>query len=148
MVALGFITGEEVKSMIVSHYLMFNRNCAEALDAYVNAFGGKITGIHKYSDMPPDPSFPVPEDDKDLVLNATLQIGDMEIMCADSQRVTGGDIMYVSVTSPDTALVQRAWDALKQDGEIYMELAPSFFAELHGSLKDRFGINWMFSAMK
>jgi PhnB protein len=56
--------------------------------------------------------------------------------------------MYVSITIKDAAFVQKAWDILKQNGEIYMELAPSFFAALHGSLRDKFGINWMFTALK
>ena len=56
--------------------------------------------------------------------------------------------MYVTVTTSDASLVQKAWDTLKNGGQIYMELAPSFFAKLHGSLRDRFGINWMFTAEK
>jgi PhnB protein len=68
-------------------------------------------------------------------------------MCADaSERSSNGSNMYVTVTTPDTAMVQKAWDILKDGGEIYMGLAPSFFARLHGSLRDQFGINWMFTA--
>lgn len=133
---------------MISHYLMFNRNCAEAMAVYAAAFDGKVLEVSKYGDMPPDPSFPVSEADRDLVLNARLEIDGMEIMCADSTRVSSGDNMYVSITTQDRALVQQAWDILKQDGEVYMELAPSFFAVLHGSLRDRFGINWMFTAMR
>lgn len=42
-------------------------------------------------------------------------------------------------------LVRNAWNLLKEDAEIYMDLAPTFFATLHGSLRDRFGVNWMFT---
>lgn len=56
--------------------------------------------------------------------------------------------MYVSITTKDAGFIQRAWDVLKQDGKVYMELAPSFFADLHGSLQDKFGINWMLTALK
>ena len=42
-------------------------------------------------------------------------------------------------------LVRNAWNLLKEDAEIYMDLAPTFFAALHGSLRDRFGVNWMFT---
>jgi len=100
-------------------------------------------------DMPPNPAFPISDSDKDLVLHSRLQLDSMEIMCADSsERSTSGDNMYVSITTKDASFVQRAWDVLKQDGEIYMELAPSFFATLHGSLQDKFDINWMFTALK
>lgn len=46
------------------------------------------------------------------------------------------------------AAVRKAWDVLKEGGEVYMELAPSFFAKAHGSLRDKYGINRMFTAMK
>ncbi|ATW26821.1 VOC family protein [Candidatus Formimonas warabiya] len=134
---------------MLGHYLMFNRNCMEAIKAYEKAFDAKTMEIQKYGEMPPNPAFAIPNSDKDLVLHARLQLDGMEIMCADSSgRSTPGDNMYVSITTKDMAFVQRAWDVLKQDGEIYMALAPSFFATLHGSLRDKFGINWMFTALK
>lgn len=134
---------------MIGHYLMFNRNCAEAIQIYAEALGGKIAEMQKYGNMPPNPAFPIAESDKNLVLHARLQLDGMEIMCADSSGTSNaGTNMYVSVTTQDAALVQRAWDTLAEGGEIYMQLAPSFFATLHGSLRDRFGINWMFTATK
>ncbi len=133
---------------MISHYLMFNRNCAEALKLYEAAFGARLGEVQTYGDMPPNPDFPVPESDKGLVLHARFTIGGAEFMCADSSgRSDAGNNMYVSVTE-DAAFVQKAWDALKPGSEIYMDLAPSFFASLHGSLRDRFGISWMFTAPK
>lgn len=132
---------------MIGHYLLFNRNCPEALATYAEAFGGEIMEMQTYGDMPPNPNFPIADADKRLVLHAKLRIGDMTLMCADSAHsVSSGDNMYVSITTKDATLVQKAWDALKVDGVVYMELAPSFFAQLHGSLCDRFGINWMFTA--
>ena len=134
---------------MLGHYLMFNGNCAEALKVYEKAFGGKITEMQRYGDMPPNPAFPIAEKDKDRVLHARLSIEGGELMCADSsQRSQSGDNMYVSITTKDEAAVRKAWDILKEDGEVYMELAPSFFANAHGSLRDKYGINWMFTAMK
>jgi PhnB protein len=128
---------------------MFNRNCAEALDTYANVFGAKIGEMQKYGDMPPNPAFPIAESDKGLVLHARLTIGNTEIMCADaSERSGSGTNMYVTITTPDAAMIKKAWDILKDGGEVYMELTPSFFANLHGSLRDRFGINWMFTVSK
>ena len=134
---------------MIGHYLMFNRNCAEALETYAKAFDAKISEMQKYGDMPPNPAFPIAESDKGLVLHARLNINGAELMCADSsEHGKNGTNMYVTVTTPDSAPIQKAWNILKDGGEIYMELAPSFFAALHGSLRDRFGINWMFTALK
>lgn len=134
---------------MLGHYLLFNRNCGEAIKVYEKALDAKVAEIRKYGDMPPNPNLPIPDEDKGLVLHARLNIGGTEIMCADSSgESVSGTNMYVSITTEDAELVQRAWDVLKQDGKIYMELAPSFFAVLHGSLQDKFGINWMFTALK
>jgi PhnB protein len=128
---------------------MFNRNCADALDFYSKAFDAKIIEMQKYGDMPPNPAFPIAESDKNLVLHARIEIAGMEIMCADgSEKIIAGDNMYISVTVKDSSMVQKAWDILKQNGKIYMELTPSFFAVLHGSLQDKFGISWMFTVSK
>jgi PhnB protein len=140
-------TGKEF--VMIGHYLMFNRNCAEALDLYAQAFGAQAREVQRYGDMPPNPAFPIAEGDKALVLHARLEIAGEEINCADaSERVSGSDNMYVTVTTKDGAFVRKAWDALKPGGHIYMELAPSFFAAMHGSLRDKFGVNWMFTVEK
>lgn len=134
---------------MVGHYLLFNRNCEQAIETYVNAFEATVTEVRKYSDMPQNPAFPIAEADLNLVLHARLQIGDTELMCADSgSKLVAGDHMYVTITTKDIELVKRAWHILKENGTIYMDLTPSFFASLHGSLRDQYGINWMFTAMQ
>lgn len=134
---------------MLGHYLLFNRDCGEAIQAYEKALDAKVMEIRKYGDMPPNPNFPIPDGDRGLVLHARLDVCGTELMCADSSgKSLSGTNMYVSITTEDAGLVQKAWDVLKQDGKIYMELAPSFFAALHGSLQDKFGINWMFTALK
>lgn len=131
------------------HYLMFNGNCAKALETYKQAFAAEVIELQRYGDMPPNPDFPISEEQKHLVLHARLKIDGGEIMCADaSKRSSLGDNMYVSVTTADAAYVQKAWDILKEGSEIYMDLAPSFFAVAHGSLRDKYGVNWMFTALK
>ena len=128
-----------------SFYLMFNGNCREALQAYESAFDTKVERVQKYSDMPPDPSFPISDADKDKIMHSLMHILGTEFMFSDSSDdCKPGSNMYVSV-SGDERTVRKAWDVLKKDGTVYMELAPAFFAKLHGSLRDRFGVNWMFS---
>ena len=134
---------------MLSNYLLFNRNCSEAIKAYEKAFGAKLIEIKNYGDMPPNPAFPIPEEDKELVLHAKLIIDGTEIMCADSTDIgSGSDNMYITITTTDKELVEKAWNVLKEDGHVYMDLQSSFFAILHGSLQDKYKINWMFTVMK
>ncbi|MDR0473101.1 MAG: VOC family protein [Treponema sp.] len=134
---------------MIGIYLMFNGKCNEALKLYEKAFNTKINEIRKYSDMPPNPNFPVSENEKDRILHSKLILDGTEIMCSDSSgECQRGSNMYVSITTKDEKLVRQAWDILKDSGEVYMELEPSFFALFHGSLRDQFGISWMFSVIK
>ena len=133
--------------MMIGHYLMFNNNCQEALDAYEKIFGAKILHKQTYGDMPPNPDFPVAVEDKGLVLNVQFEIAGTVIMASDVGQFAAdkGNNMYVTVTTEDKGLVTKAWEVLKEGGEVINDLQPTFFAELHGSLRDKFGISWMFS---
>jgi PhnB protein len=125
---------------------MFHRNCEEALSVYEKAFNTKVTEMRKYKDMPPNPNFPIPESEMNLVLHARVDIEGSELMCADSSKdLSLGNNMYVSLTTSNEDMVKQAWELLKEDGKIYLELSPTFFAKQHGHLQDRFGINWMFT---
>jgi PhnB protein len=128
---------------------MFNGKCKEALALYEKAFSIKIGELKRFGDMPPNPNFPISEDKKDLILHSKFALDGTEIMCSDSSGESqSGSNMYVSITTKDENLVKQAWDILKDTGKIYMELQPSFFALAHGSLQDKFGINWMFTVLK
>ena len=134
---------------MVGTYLMFNGNCKDALKFYEKAFNVKIEEIQKYGDMPPNPNFPVSDDIKERILHSRFVLNGAEIMCADSSDETqNGDNMYITITSKDEKIIIDAWNVLKESGNIYMELQPSFFALYHGSLMDKFGINWMFTVLK
>jgi len=132
---------------MIGHYLMFNRDCSDALELYAKAFNVQVADKQTYGDLPPNPAFPIPEEDKHLVLHSLLIVEGIELMCADSVvHCDYGDNMFVSITLKDLETLQKTWDILKEGGEVYMELAPQYFAAAHGSLRDKFGINWMLTA--
>jgi PhnB protein len=130
---------------MLGYYLTFNRTCAAALELYARLLDGRVTEIQTYGGAE-NPGFPVPEGDRDLVLHARLALDGAELMCADSSEpLSPGDNMYVSVTSADAERVKRAFAGLAEGGEVRMELTPTFFGALHGSLRDPYGVNWMFT---
>jgi len=132
---------------MIGYYLMFNNNCGEALGVYEKAFGAKVLHKQTYGDMPSNPDFPMAEEDKGLVLNVQFEIAGTVIMASDVGQLAAdkGNNMYITVTTEDKELITKAWDMLKEGGEVINDLQPTFFAELHGSLRDKFGIGWMFS---
>jgi len=131
---------------MLGHYLMFNRNCAAALETYQQAFGATVLEKQTYGDLPPNPAVPITPEDKDLVLHCRFEIDGSTVMAADSTHgwQPGGPIV-ISVDAKDEAWLQHAWDILEEGGEVHLALAPTFFAKRHGSLRDRYGVNWMFT---
>ena len=108
-------------------------------------FGGEITHMNKFSNMPPNPNFIVPDGMMDKVLHRGFETEGQTVLCSDSfGRHSSGDSMYISITA-NKGVVQKAWDELKNGGQVMNDLAPTFFAPIHGSLLDRFGICWMFT---
>ncbi|MHA6251735.1 VOC family protein [Oceanobacillus sp. CAU 1775] len=126
---------------------MFNRECEKAFNLYQKAFNGEIITIQKYSEMPANPDFPVAETDKDLVLHAEWRISESStILGADMKRQTsdsGKVAISIELNSQEQA--KNAWTMLSDGGSIQMDLQPTFFAKLHGSLKDKFGVTWIFT---
>ena len=85
---------------MLGHYLLFNRNCEEALKWYEKAFDTKVTNMQKYGDIPPNSGVPMEENDLNLVLHSRIVIEGVEVMCADSRQTPGvGNNMYISITT-------------------------------------------------
>lgn len=66
---------------MISHYLLFNRNCSEALDTYVKAFEAQITEMQKYGDVP-NSGFPIDDKDKNLILHSSWIIWKLCVLTA------------------------------------------------------------------
>jgi len=120
---------------------MFSGDCEEALKTYEKAFGGKTTFLCRYGDTP---DAKIPEEQKNLVMHANFYVGDACIMCADyPYKTTPGDNVFVMPPFKTVDEVKKAWEVLKEDAKITEDLAPCFFAEIYGTLRDKYGINWM-----
>jgi PhnB protein len=137
----------------VSTYLNFSRNTEEAFNFYKSVFGGDFTGgISRFGDIPPAENLPpLPEEDKKLVMHVELPIvGGHKLMGTDAPesmgfRVHPGNNVYIMV-SPDTRTeTRRLFDALAEDGSVEQPLQVMFWGDYYGSLKDKFGVQWMFN---
>ncbi|MEO0913837.1 MAG: hypothetical protein AAFY59_12745, partial [Pseudomonadota bacterium] len=85
-------------------YLFFNGNCAEALSAYKDIFGGEIMENMPASEMPPE--YPVPEDKKGWIMHARLKVGDGYLMVSDniyedSDPMAGSSVMVSLATEAE-----------------------------------------------
>ena len=133
--------------MKISPYVSFNGNCAEAIAFYEKAFNVKAE-IMRYKDAPPDDGFEAPKGTENYVMHAQFDIDGETVMFADmppEHAATIGDNITIMLEFDSIESAKSAFDALKEGGEVSMELQKTFWSELFGSLTDKFGINWNIS---
>ena len=137
----------------VSTYLNFRRETEEAFNFYKTVFGGEFQGeISRFRDIPLSVDMPpLPESDKDLIMNIALPIlGGHLLMGTDSPesmgfRVNSGNNVYITL-QPDTRKeTKRLFDALSEGGVVEQELQEMFWGDYYGSLRDKYGVQWMFN---
>jgi PhnB protein len=140
----------------VSTYLNFKRETEQAFEFYRSVFGGNFTGsgIQRMGAVPPGPGMPeLSEEDKDLVMHVELPIlGGHVLMGTDAPesmtfRVQYGNNVYINL-EPDTRTeTDRLFNALGEGGTVEMPLQEMFWGAYYGSLKDKFGVQWMFNCV-
>ena len=126
-------------------FINFDGNCREAVAFYAKVFKSEISNLMTYGEAPADPDCPIADEDKEKVCYAGVKVGNMIMMCmdmpSDMPLVLGNNINPTLNTS-DKQEVERIFNELKDGGEVYMELQQTFYSELYGMLKDRYGVIW------
>ena len=139
----------------VSTYLNFPGNTEEAFQFYKSAFKTEFEGpIMRFGDSPPCPGQPPPSPElAKMIMHIALPIlGGHVIMGTDSPdsmgapfKLTAGNNVYINLEPDTRAETDRLFKALREGGTVEMELQEQFWGDYYGSLKDRFGVQWMFN---
>jgi PhnB protein len=137
----------------VSIYLNFPRTTEEAFLFYRDVFQTDFVGdIARMSDVPPQDGVPpMSEEDKNLVMHVVLPIlGGLMLMGTDAPESMGftvaqGNNVYINLEPDTRAETERLFGALGEGGKIEMPLQDMFWGDYYGSLRDKFGVQWMFN---
>ena len=126
-------------------FFYFDGNCREAVEFYAKVFRSEVSNLMTYRDAPGSPDNPVSEADRDRIIYAGVAVGDMVVMFSDGPSgfpVVAGNNISPTVSTDDKNEVERLYGELKEGGEVLMELQQTFFSELYGMVKDKYGIIW------
>ena len=129
----------------VQPYLFFGGRCEEALEFYRTALDAEVMMLSRFTDAP-DPAMAQPGMEE-KVMHVSFRIGETILMASDG-RCEGEprfDGISLSITVPDEAAADRAFNALAEGGKVEMPLTKTFWAPKFGMLEDRFGVGWMIS---
>ena len=133
--------------MRICPYVSFNGNCAEAVAFYEKALNVKAE-IMRYKDAPPENDYQVPEGTENLVMHAQFEIDGAMIMFCDmppETPVNVGENIVIMAEFDSVDKAKAAFEALKEGGEVSMEIQETFWSKCFGSLTDKFGIGWNIS---
>jgi len=132
--------------MPLEPYLSFDGRAEEAIEFYKSAVGAEVQMLMRMKDSPePPPPGMVPPGAENKVMHASLRIGGSTVMIADG-RCQGKPNFHgfcLSLSVPNEAQADKAFNALADGGKINMPLGKTFFAPRFGMLTDRFGVPWM-----
>ena len=108
--------------MKIRPYLTYNGNCQEAITLYKRAFKTEVIQIMRFSDLPPNPDFAIPEDYLNRVVQCTLQFGDDFIRmsdCGPGQPLNDPESERISLAiEAGVDVVQYAFGVLAEDGRV------------------------------
>jgi PhnB protein len=128
-------------------FLLFDGNCAEAMEFYHTCLGGELT-LTKLGDTPMKNMFPPEKYDR--IINAQLSSGDIEISAtdwmSDDLSPIKGNMMSIFVIGTETTKLQAIFNSLSEDANkdvTFQELHELPFG-LYGQLTDKFGVSWIF----
>ena len=105
--------------MQLNTYLHFNDNCREAFEFYRSVFGGEFSWMATFADGPADMP-PVPDNEKDLIMHVSLNIGDSVLMGSDTTSAFGpppnvGNNYSVSVSADSREETDRLFAGLSEE---------------------------------
>jgi len=122
-------------------YVNFNGNYRAAFDFYEKELGGKILSVETFRQMPAEAN--IPEERKDDILHAQMQLGGSILMGADIPNAQPMRSAYLTLELESIEEAEKIYALLTDGGEIFMKMEQTFFAVRFAMLRDKFGASWM-----
>lgn len=120
-------------------YINYPGHCETAFRFYEKHLGGKINMMTPHQQPPPN----FPKEWQKPILHATMEIGGTMVRGAD---VPGAEPMrsaYLTLRLDTAEEAEHIYSLLSSNGEIFMKLEKTFFANRFAMLRDKFGTAWM-----
>jgi len=124
--------------------LTVNGSSRKAMEFYGRIFHLEFS-MTTYGEIPNDPNNPLRESDKDKIAWGNMTIGDLKInfsdKLSDSPFVPCDNvILHLAIEGAEEAT--RIFNELKVEGDVLEDLHEEFFADIYGSVTDKFGVTW------
>lgn len=120
-------------------YINYAGRCKEAFQFYEQHLGGKITMMATHQQPPAH----FPTEWKDPILHAMIEIGGVIVRGADIPNAEPMRSAYLTLRFDTPEKAEQMYNLLSSEGEIFMKMEKTFFANRFAMLRDKFGTSWM-----
>lgn len=120
-------------------YVNYPGHCREAFEFYAQHLNGNITLMTAH--QPPPASFP--KEWTNPILHAIVEIGGVLLRGADVPHAEPMRSVYLTLRLNTAEQAEELYELLSRDGEIFMKMEKTFFANRFAMLRDKFGTSWM-----
>jgi len=127
------------ESMRLDIYINYPGHCEEAFRFYEQHLGGKINMMAPHQQPPPN----FPKEWNKPILHAIIEIGGTLVRGADIPEAEPMRSAYLTLRLDSPEKAEEIYELLSTDGEIFMKIEKTFFANRFAMLRDKFGTSWM-----
>jgi PhnB protein len=120
-------------------YINYPGHCEEAFQFYEKQLGGKIIMMTAHQHLPAN----FPKEWRKAILHAIVEIGGTIVRGADIPNAEPMRSAYLTLRLNTPEKAEQVYDLLSRDGEIFMKMEKTFFANRFAMLRDKFGTSWM-----
>ena len=126
-------------SMKLDIYVNYPGHCEKAFRFYEQHLGGKINMMTPHQQPPPN----FPKEWKKPILHAKMEIGGTMVRGADIPDAEPMRSAYLTLRLDTPEKAEHIYNLLSSDGEIFMKMEKTSFANRFAMLRDKFGTSWM-----
>lgn len=126
-------------------YIMLNGEAAQAIAAYERILGARVMFRQTFGEGPQPEGAQLNEAEQKWIAHAVLQIGDTQLMVADSlpgQPTTPGTAVNLCLMLTDPEEARRLYEQLTEEGRVIEELQAVYFSPAYAMVTDRYGVTF------
>jgi len=135
-------------------YLDFDGIAEQVIEFYSEALNANEVKKVQFGDIPQDPNYPLPENERNMIMESSIEFAGGKIMMSDilpSMKVVTGELVkgnnvMISLVIDDKQKLEEYFNHLSVDGNIIMPLSNTPWSSCFGMLVDKFGISWKFNS--
>jgi PhnB protein len=133
----------------INPHINFNGNAEEAFNFYRSVFGGELTQIMRFKDLP-NPGFTLSEKEANKIMHIALPIGGNLLMANDVPEHMGKtneneNRSKIVINAESKEEADKLFKGLSVGGQVEMPISNSPWGSYFGMFRDKYGIEWMVS---